>query len=104
MDFIVLCSICKHTLRSAQRTQGVCGGVFMDDRVKCMCYEYLIRRIGDEENLLRELNNRFLDRSFPSGSDDYIEYAISLARKTVLQEVFSSLCTIMSFDFPDNTK
>lgn len=76
----------------------------MDDRLKCMCYEYLIRRIGDEENLLRELNNRFLDRSFPSGSDDYIEYAISLARKTVLQEVFSSLCTIMSFDFPDNTK
>ena len=76
----------------------------MDDRQKCLVYEYLSRMITDEENSLRELNNRFLDKAFPVGSDDYIAYAIALSRKTLLQEVFSGVCTILSFDFPDTTK
>lgn len=72
----------------------------MDDCQKCLVYEYLSRMIVDEENSLRELNNCFLDKSFPIGSDDYISYAIALSRKTLLHEVFGGVCTILSSDSP----
>lgn len=73
----------------------------MDDRVKVMCYEYLCRKITDEENELRRISDRISDRSFPAGASDYTDYACTLSRKVVLQEVFSALCSILNYDFPD---
>ena len=73
----------------------------MDDRIKVMCYEYLCRKITDEENDLRRISDRISDRSFPSGASDYTDYACTLSRKVVLQEVFSGLCSILNYEFPE---
>lgn len=73
----------------------------MDDRVKVMCYEFLCRKIMDEENELRRISDRMADRSFPAEASDYTDYACMLSRKVVLQEVFSGLCSILSYDFPE---
>ena len=73
----------------------------MDDRVKCMVYQYLFRKLHDEESALSTLSDRLRSRSFPVGPADYSEYAHILSRKQATEEIMAGVFTVLNIDYSE---
>ena len=72
----------------------------MDDRVKCLVYQYLFRCLHDADVDLQKLDERLRSHSFPVAPSDYSDYACALARKMVTEEIMSGVFSVLSMNFP----
>lgn len=72
----------------------------MDDRSKCLVYQYLFRKLHEEDSELSQISDRLRSHNFPVGPSDYSDYACALARKMVTEEIMSGVFTVLSMNFP----
>lgn len=70
----------------------------MDDSVKTLCYEFLFKRLTDEENNIRTLSNR-VGGDMPVFPMDYSDLAFAVVRKMCTEEIMAGLFSIMNTDY-----
>ena len=69
----------------------------MYESLKTMCYEFLFKRLTDEENNIRTLLNR-VGGDVPVFPMDYSDLAFAVVRKMCTEEIIAGLFTIINGD------
>lgn len=79
------------------------GVFFLDERMKCFVYQYLLNSMHDLDSQLQKLSDYVRSGSVDSLPSDYSEYACVLSKKMQLNETINGLMTIFNMDLPSNT-